>query len=44
MSDSDPPVSLYIAAYSDVVAAETDWDELEGLQEADQVKQKADSS
>jgi uncharacterized membrane protein len=29
---------LYIAAYSDVVAAETDWNELEGLQDAGEVK------
>ncbi|MDH3227853.1 MAG: DUF1269 domain-containing protein, partial [Thermoleophilia bacterium] len=38
MSDPEGPVGLYMAAYSDASAAQTDWEALEQLQTAGAVK------
>ena len=38
MTDSDAPMDLYIAAYSDAGAAQSDWDALSELEEAGTIK------
>jgi uncharacterized membrane protein len=37
-SDNDAPVDLYIAAYSDPDAAQSDWDDIKGLASDDTIK------